>query len=112
MAKDKNTGGFVYSTNPDFAFDHNAREEQETKTQSAQKLIVQKSVKGRGGKVATLVTGFIGKETDLEALGKMLKNKCGTGGSVKDGEIIIQGDMRQKLFDILVKEGYGVKLGN
>jgi len=112
MAKNRNTGGFVYSTNPDFEFDHGNHARRKQSPPSAQKLIVQKSVKGRGGKVATLVTGFIGKEEDLEALGKMLKNKCGTGGSAKDGEIIIQGDMRQKLLDILTKEGYGVKLGN
>jgi translation initiation factor 1 len=112
MAKSKNNGGLVYSTNPDFQYDRGDNKEQETLPPGQQKLLVQKSVKGRGGKVATVVTGFIGKESDLEALGKLLKNKCGVGGSAKDGEIIIQGDARQKIFDILQKEGYKAKLGN
>jgi translation initiation factor 1 len=112
MAKSKNSGGLVYSTNKDFQYDHGDKDEQETLSAGQQKLLVQKSVKGRGGKVATIITGFIGKESDLESLGKLLKNKCGVGGSAKDGEIIIQGDMRQKVFDILQKEGYKAKLGN
>ena len=100
----------VYSTNPDLEFGKDGKIQPETLPSKQQNLIVQKSIKGRGGKVATLVTGFIGKEADLENLGKMLKNKCGTGGSVKDGEIIIQGDQRNKIAEILQKEGYKVKV--
>ncbi len=100
----------VYSTNPDLEYGNEGKNEPETLPAKQQNLIVQKSVKGRGGKVATLVTGFIGKEADLESLGKMLKNKCGTGGSVKDGEIIIQGDQRNKIAELLQKEGYKVKV--
>jgi|ERR1017187_4330848 translation initiation factor 1 len=106
----KNNGGLVYSTNPDFDYSDDLKHESETQAPSKQKLIVGRSVKGRGGKVATLVTGFIGKEADLEALGKLLKNKCGVGGSVKDWEIIIQGDQRIKAAEILKKEGYVVKV--
>ena len=100
----------VYSTNPDIEFNKDGKLQPDTLPSKQQNLIVQKSVKGRGGKVATLVTGFIGKEADLESLGKMLKNKCGTGGSVKDGEIMIQGDQRNKIAEILQKEGYKVKV--
>ena len=100
----------VYSTNPDIEFSKDGKLQPDTLPSKQQNLIVQKSVKGRGGKVATLVTGFIGKEADLESLGKMLKNKCGTGGSVKDGEIMIQGDQRNKIAEILQKEGYKVKV--
>jgi translation initiation factor 1 len=110
MAKNKNNSPFVYSTNPDFDYGDNNKSHQETLPPTQQKLIVQKSVKGRGGKVATLVTGFVGKEADLEVLGKLLKNKCGVGGSVKDGEILIQGDHRNKAAEILTKEGYKVKV--
>src|ERR1039458_1533727 len=102
--------GLVYSTNPDLEYGKEGKDEPETLPSKQQNLIVQKSIKGRGGKVATLVTGFIGKEADLENLGKMLKNKCGTGGSVKDGEIIIQGDQRNKIAEILQKQGYKVKV--
>lgn len=100
----------VYSTNPDIEFGKDGKLQPETLPAKQQNLIVQKSVKGRGGKVATLVTGFVGKEADLETLGKMLKNKCGTGGSVKEGEIMIQGDQRNKIAEILKKEGYKVKV--
>jgi translation initiation factor 1 len=108
----KNNGGLVYSTNPDLRYNDDREDQQETLAPGNQKLIVQKSVKGRAGKVATLVTGFIGKESDLEALAKLLKSKCGVGGTAKECEIIIQGDHRQKIFDILQKEGYKAKLGN
>jgi len=104
------TMALVYSTNPDIEFSKDGKLQPDTLPSKQQNLVVQKSIKGRGGKVATLVTGFIGKEADLEALGKMLKNKCGTGGSVKDGEIMIQGDQRNKIAEILQKEGYKVKV--
>lgn len=110
MGKNKDRGGFVYSTNPDFQYDDNNASEQETLAANQQNLIVGKSTKGRGGKVVTVVSGFVGKNDDLESLGKMLKNKCGVGGSVKDGEILIQGDVRQKAAEALKKEGYKVKI--
>lgn len=102
-------GGLVYSTNKDFSFEEEGQEEQPASA-SQQTLIVGKSTKGRGGKTVTVVSGFRGKESDLEALGKMLKNKCGVGGSVKDGEILIQGDVRQKAAAALQKEGFKVKI--
>lgn len=100
----------VYSTNPDFSWDNDNAESGETLPANQQKLTVGRSSKGRGGKTVTLITGFVGTEADLETLGKMLKNKCGTGGSVKDGEILIQGDVRQKVAEILTKEGYKAKV--
>ena len=110
MAKKSNSGGFVYSTNPDFEPEDEETGNSTNLPPTKQTLIVSKSVKGRGGKVATLVSGFIGSDNDLEALGKLLKNKCGTGGSVKDREILIQGDIVRKIGEILQKEGYKVKL--
>ena len=97
--------GFVYSTDPDFSF----KEEQqnaETLLAAQQKLRVRLDTKHRAGKAVTLVEGFIGKEEDLGELGKKLKSFCGTGGSAKDGEIIIQGDQRDKVMQWLVKNGY------
>ncbi|RYD83109.1 MAG: translation initiation factor [Sphingobacteriales bacterium] len=111
MAKNKNNNGFVYSTDPDFSYeDDDNKFEQETLPPQQQNLIVGKSTKGRGGKTVTVVTGFRGKEADLETLGKLLKNKCGVGGSVKDWEILIQGDVRNKAAEALKKEGYKVKV--
>lgn len=112
MAKKKmkriNTDGFVFSTDSQFEFEDEF-EEQETIPNNQQKLIAKLERKGRAGKVVTIVEGYIGTETDLKDLGKMLKNKCGTGGSVKDGEIVMQGDIRNKVVDLLIKEGYKVK---
>src|SRR5690554_2121627 len=106
MANDwKDRLGMVYSTNPDFNFE-TEKEEEQTLPPQQQKLIVMLDRKKRKGKSVTLVTGFVGSEGDLKELGKMLKTKCGVGGSVKDGEIIIQGDHREKVLDILQKEGY------
>ena len=102
----------VYSTNPDFQFEEEEVIEQETLAPKDQKLIVAIDRKGRGGKQVTVVTGFIGKNDDLEALGKTLKTKCGVGGSVKDGEILIQGDQRDKITTILTGLGYKAKRGN
>lgn len=96
----------VYSTNPDFRYDDGTEEEEETIEKSRQKLRVAIEKKGRGGKTVTVVSGFIGKEDDLKELGKMLKTKCGVGGSVKDGEILIQGEFKQRVVDLLKSEGY------
>ena len=96
----------MYSTNPDYHYETENEEEESTLMPSQQKLRVQLDRKNRGGKVVTLVTGFIGTEDDLKELGKLLKSKCGVGGSAKDGEIIVQGDFKQKVVDLLKKEGY------
>lgn len=111
MSKKKHidTRGFVYSTDPSFSFQAEESSEQETLEPSKQKLKLLLDSKQRGGKTVTLITGFIGKEKDLEVLSKELKNHCGTGGSFKDGEVIIQGDQREKIKAYLIKKGYGVK---
>jgi translation initiation factor 1 len=101
---DKN--GFVYSTDPNFRFEEEAEAPQETLPPQQQKLKVKLETKQRGGKAVTVVTGFIGTEDDFQALGKSLKNFCGTGGSAKDGEILIQGDQREKVMQWLLKNGY------
>lgn len=97
--------GFVYSTDPNFSFQP-ADETVETLAPAQQKLRIRLETKHRAGKAVTLITGFIGKEDDLEKLGKQLKNFCGTGGSAKDEEIIIQGDQRLKVLPWLIKNGY------
>lgn len=104
--------GMVYSTNPDFKFEEEEIIEEETLLPKDQKLVVALEKKGRGGKQVTVVNGFIGKEDDLEALGKTLKTKCGVGGSVKDGQILIQGDQREKITTVLASLGYKAKRGN
>ena len=98
--------GVMYSTNPDFQYETNEEIEEETLPKEKQVLRVALDKRNRGGKVVTLITGFRGTTADLEALGKLLKVKCGVGGSAKDGEIIVQGDFRQKVEEILRKEGY------
>lgn len=105
--KGKNNG-MVYSTNPNFEIE-DEEEEIETLPPKQQELRVYLDRKNRGGKTATLVKNFIGSEDDLNDLGKMLKSACGVGGSVKDGEIIIQGEKRDKVMQILEKKGYKVK---
>ncbi len=104
--------GMVYSTNPDYQFQQEETFEEETLEPKDQKLIVAIDKKGRAGKQVTAVSGFVGKEEDLEALGKTLKTKCGVGGSVKDGIILIQGDQRDKITGILTNMGYKAKRGN
>jgi len=104
--------GLVYSTNPDFRVQEQDSVKVETPAPSAQKLIVTIDRRNRGGKQVTLVKGFRGDVEDLAALAKVLKTRCGVGGSVKDGEIIIQGDFRDKLLNVLSSMGYGVRRGN
>jgi translation initiation factor 1 len=101
---DKN--GFVFSTDPNFRFESNEEQISETLEPKQQKLRIRLETKHRGGKAVTLVLGFVGKEEAAEELGKKLKNYCGTGGSVKDGEIIIQGDQRDKILQWLLKNHY------
>lgn len=98
--------GVMYSTNPDFKYDTDKEEEEETIPAGKQLLRISLDKRNRGGKVVTLITGFRGTSDDLTALGKLLKTKCGVGGSAKDGEIIVQGDLRNKVLEILKKEGY------
>lgn len=98
--------GVMYSTNPDYNYNTDNVEEEDTLPKEKQLLRISLDKRNRGGKAVTLVTGFRGMTADLEALGKMLKVKCGVGGSAKDGEIIVQGDLRPKVLDILQKEGY------
>lgn len=105
MSKNKNFGGLVYSTDPNFKIEEDATNI-ETIKPSEQKLKIWLETKHRGGKTASVISGFIGTNDDLEALGKNLKNTCGTGGSAKDGEIIIQGDHREKILQWLLKNGY------
>jgi len=98
--------GFVYSTDPNFKFDPENESEVETAPPTQQKLLVQIDKKQRGGKTVTLITGFKGTETDLDLLAKNLRNFCGTGGSSKDGDAIVQGDQRDKVLQWLIKNGY------
>ncbi len=96
----------VYSTNPDYHYKNEEEESKETSPKEKQMLRVSLDKRNRKGKSVTLITGFEGSEDDLKELGKFLKTKCGVGGSAKDGEIIIQGDHRDKVLDILIEEGY------
>lgn len=96
----------VYSTNPDFKYETDGEEEQDTLPKEKQALRISLDKRNRKGKAVTLITGFVGTTEDLEVLGKLLKVKCGVGGSAKDGEIIIQGDFRTKILELLQKEGY------
>ena len=106
---DKNRVNVVYSTNPNFQYEHNEADEQETLPTQQQNLRVMIDRKQRAGKSVTLVTGFVGTTSDLEQLGKLLKTKCGVGGTVKDGQILIQGDFCEKILQILTTAGYKAK---
>lgn len=112
MAKNdwKDRLNIVYSTNPDFKYDDGGEEEVETLPSARQQLRIQLDKRNRNGKSVTLITGFVGTEDDLKELGKMLKTKCGVGGSSKDGEILIQGDFRQKVCDLLLQAGYKARV--
>ena len=101
--------GVVFSTNPDYEYDNGAEEQPETLAPAEQKLRVWRDTHGRAGKVATIVRGFVGCDDDLDTLGRELKRKIGVGGSVKDGEIIIQGDHRDRICELLTKAGYRCK---
>lgn len=104
--------GVVFSTDPDFKYEEAAEDEPQTLEPSKQNLIVSIDRKGRAGKQVTLVTGFVGSSDDLADLGRVLKMKCGVGGSAKDGEITIQGDFRDRVVSILKDMGYRTKRGN
>ncbi len=110
MAKKLNSfDGLVYSTNPDWKPEAEKAPEQETLPPQQQQLKVWLNKKIKGGHTATIITGFIGNDDDLNQLGKKLKNYCGVGGSVKEGEILLQGDFRNKVIDFLTKAGYKAK---
>ena len=104
--------GVVYSTDPNFRYEQEAEPEVETLEPSKQNLIVAIDRRARAGKQVTLVKGFVGSEDDLAALGKTLKVKCGVGGTAKDGEITLQGDLRDKVVALLQSMGYRAKRGN
>ena len=106
MADWKDRLGVVYSTNPNFEYDNGEQQAVETLPKDRQNIRVWRDTHGRAGKVATVVRGFVGSEDDLTELGKTLKRKIGVGGSVKDGEIIIQGENRDRVLQILLDEGY------
>ncbi|WP_420387634.1 translation initiation factor [Roseivirga sp.] len=107
--RDKGRSGVVYSTNQDFEYEYEGESEEETLDPGDQNLKVMLDKKSRAGKQVTLVEGFVGTEEDLKDLGKMLKSKCGVGGSAKDGEILIQGDFRDKVLELLHQQGYKAK---
>jgi len=112
MSKKNKLTGVVYSTNPDFDYEYDDRDTPRrvsTLPPQQQNLQVMLDKKQRGGKKVSLITGFIGTENDLKELGKMLKLKCGAGGTVKNGEILIQGDFIDKIFNLLLKSKYKIK---
>lgn len=106
MSKKKSTGGIVYSTDPSFKKEEEQLQPTENLAPAQQKLRIRLDTKQRAGKAVTLVQDFVGPDQELEELGKKLKSFCGTGGSVKDGEVIVQGDNRDKVLQWLIKNGY------
>lgn len=110
MSSNKKNTRVVYSTNPDYRYEEEEKEEVISLPPSQQKLYLSLDKKQRKGKKVTLITGFVGNNDDLKSLGKKLKMACGVGGSVKDGNVLIQGDFRGKVKTILEKEGYKIKL--
>lgn len=113
MAEDwKKRLGVVYSTDPDFQYQTAQAQEEETPSPGRQRLVVRIDRRQRAGKQVTLVEGFRGRSEDLAALAKTLKTKCGVGGTAKDGEITIQGDLRDKVTELLIGMGYNAKRGN
>lgn len=106
MSKNKNRDGIVYSTDPGYEYNDEPANEGQTLPPQQQKLRVMLDKKNRAGKAVTLITGFEGTDADLETLGKKLKNLCGSGGSAKDGEILVQGDHRDKILKWLLDNGY------
>ena len=110
MSKNKNIVGVVYSTNPDYQYQYEGDDEiRDTLPPQQQKLHVRMERSGRGGKTVTVVDNFVGRDDDLNALGKTLKVKCGVGGTIKEGQIIIQGDFRERIVALLREMGYPVK---
>ncbi len=110
MSKNKNKVGVVYSTNPDYQYQYEGDDEiRDTLPPQQQKLHVHMERSGRGGKTVTVVDNFVGRDDDLNALGKTLKVKCGVGGTIKEGQIIIQGDFRERIVALLRELGYPVK---
>ncbi len=106
MKNKKNSSGIIYSTNPDFKIEEEEQNDIFTLLPSEQKLKIRLETKHRAGKTVTMIEGFIGKEADREELVKKLKNFCGTGGSAKDNEMLVQGDQREKVIQWLLKNGY------
>ncbi len=96
----------VYSTNPDYQYITDEKEENKTLPKQQQKLRVSIEKNHRGGKTVTIVKNFIGSDNDAKELGRLLKTKCGVGGSVKDGEILVQGDFKAKIIELLKNDGY------
>jgi translation initiation factor 1 len=109
MAKPKDRVQVVYSTNPNFEYQTEQESEAETLAPAQQQFKIMLDKKARAGKQVTLITGFIGTSADLEMLGKQLKSFCGSGGSAKDGEILVQGDHRDKILSHLISKGYKAK---
>jgi translation initiation factor 1 len=107
--KDKHKINVVYSTNPNYTYSYDEEQEANTLPNNKQHLKILLDKKQRAGKSVTLIQGFVGTNDDLNTLAKQLKNKCGVGGTAKDGEILIQGDFREKIIDLLTKEGFNVK---